>query len=669
MKLIQSELFPRCLHWVLIPTIAVGMTLWPTLSSGLGRLQNDAGDTMLNLYFLEHAFQHFRSSNFTSYSTYWSPNFFWPVNDTLTWSDHLLGPSAIYACFRIFFDKYQSYVGWLFATLWFNYTSIRFAASRICPETNPIWMSITALITAFSPTIIQQLGHPQLLSLFLIGPILIQCHKLICFEPKFFSLSHWALLATFALANGFFNIYTFVYACYGILACAIVHIFKRFRYSYWKLELGSDLFIKTGLLSACIALNVLIYTPYLQALKTFGERPYSEILHNLPKPASWLYSSQNWLLTGPITPNNINTEWIYGAEQQIFPGWVMCMLMGSTIVTALIYRKRHDSSNLILWIAVVVLMNLGTLSLNNLSAWPTISMIFPGASALRASSRVALMIVFFTPPSIILASKYWHIESLSFWKHLLAVCTLLVGSFAGIWGTSQPAFSLTDWKKEQKSISKAIVDQKCKLFWYEWSDQAPWRAQVIAMHAQLETGIATLNGYSGQFPKENWSLNSPFGQTAYLWAFGIEPKLYHSTKKAQHQDGLCIVNYSDQEQVRVRQFDLSKKSNLEPYTISKPGKIVLSKSGIKLTEKYFGLYFQISEPMTPGIWTMLVKDGMPIPAFRGDFKITNVYLTRGKNRKLIIIDTNEAERLEYRWEIEPGTGIFIRQSIRQLAKD
>ena len=46
------------LHWIAIPTIAIAMNLWPTLSSGLEKLQVDAGDTLLNLYFLEHAYQH-----------------------------------------------------------------------------------------------------------------------------------------------------------------------------------------------------------------------------------------------------------------------------------------------------------------------------------------------------------------------------------------------------------------------------------------------------------------------------------------------------------------------------------------------------------------------------------------------------------------------------------
>ena len=166
-------------HWLVVPAIAVIMTLWPTLSSGLEQLQTDAGDTLLNLYFLEHAYQHFTGPNLLSPDHYWSPNFFWPIKDTLSWSDHLLGPSVLYGAFRLLINPYQSYVGWLCITLTLNYISIRLAIQRIASTTSATWLSIIALVTTFSPAIMQQLGHPQLLSLFLIGPILILCHRLI----------------------------------------------------------------------------------------------------------------------------------------------------------------------------------------------------------------------------------------------------------------------------------------------------------------------------------------------------------------------------------------------------------------------------------------------------------------------------------------------------------
>ena len=213
MRLKSREATHLGFHWVLIPVIAIAMTLWPTISTGLELLQKDPGDTLLNIYILEHAYQHFSGLHLLDAEQFWSPDFFWPLKGTLAWSDHLLGPSVIYGLFRSLLDPFQSYLWWLSATLWLNYIAIRQATKLISPQALPIWASIAALVTCFSPTITEQLGHPQLLSLFLIGPILWQCHRLINKNPRDFAFSDWLLLATWLLANGFFNIYIFVYAC------------------------------------------------------------------------------------------------------------------------------------------------------------------------------------------------------------------------------------------------------------------------------------------------------------------------------------------------------------------------------------------------------------------------------------------------------------------------
>ena len=121
-------------NWIFVPCIAIVMSLWPTLSTGLEKLQTDPGDTVLNLYFLEHAFRHFTSLNILQPAYFWSPEFFWPVKNTLAWSDHLLGQTIIYGIFRPILEPFQGYVAWSSLTLWLNYISIRFANQKIYPR-------------------------------------------------------------------------------------------------------------------------------------------------------------------------------------------------------------------------------------------------------------------------------------------------------------------------------------------------------------------------------------------------------------------------------------------------------------------------------------------------------------------------------------------------------
>ena len=107
---------------------------------------------------------------------------------------------------------------------------------KISPQTQQVWLSLIALVTTFSPTILQQLGHPQLLILFLTGPILLLANRLIREPVEDFSVSDWLVLGSWLVANGFFNIYVFVYACFGSFICVLIHLF---------LDLFKSLILKT----------------------------------------------------------------------------------------------------------------------------------------------------------------------------------------------------------------------------------------------------------------------------------------------------------------------------------------------------------------------------------------------------------------------------------------
>jgi hypothetical protein len=668
MKLISSSTAQLGFHWVLIPVIVVTMTLWPTISSGLQQLQADPGDTLLNLYILEHAHQHFSGLHVLNSDHYWSPDFFWPIKDTLAWSDHLLGPCVIYGLFRSLLDPFQSYLGWLSVTLWFNYISIRHAIERISPQTLPIWASIAALATSFSPAITQQLNHPQLLSLFLIGPILWHCHRLISQTPIDFSISDWLLLATWLLANGFFNIYIFVYACYGVLICTAIHLIRRVSSTSFGVKPGKQLPLRTIVLIAFAALNLSIYIPYLQTLKTFGKRPLEEVINNLPKPGSWLFGSNHWLLPPPWTPSNVNPNWVHGAEQELFPGWSLCILLVATIFTAMGRPRKQDNSlgTIRIWLVALAAMVLLSLSIHNISAWIIISKLLPGASALRASSRVGMMIVLFASPAIALAAKQWRLAKHQTWTPIAGLFALS-GSFAGIWAIGQPAFSLAKWKQETLAISGALQRSSCAVFWYEWSGQAAFEAQVKAMHAQLRTNIPTANGYSGQFPRENWPFEISSGNFAYSWITKSNPGQYHQLKPLSNPKQWCIVNIDEAGNASIRKYDPRKEGNETINTIQKPTSIVFENGKVSISEKLRQLYLKRSSSKGQSEWILITRDNRGIPADRGNFKISSAGPSQfGKKTIVFIVDRNPAQGIEYEWIVDARNGVFLGQRMRTL---
>ena len=82
-KKVSIKLDNLGIHMVIIPTVAIGMAMWPTFSSHLDLMQTDPGDTLFNLYILEHVYQHFSKLHLINPELFWSPNYFWPIKDTL----------------------------------------------------------------------------------------------------------------------------------------------------------------------------------------------------------------------------------------------------------------------------------------------------------------------------------------------------------------------------------------------------------------------------------------------------------------------------------------------------------------------------------------------------------------------------------------------------------
>ncbi len=640
------------LHWLVVPFIATSMLLWPTYSSGLEILQTDPGDTLLCAYLLEHAYQHLTSLDIFNPDQFWSPTIFWPVKGTLAWSEHLLGQTMIYGIFRPILNPIYAYVCWISATLVLNYISMRKALTKISPKTKDIWLSISTLVTTFSPAIAIQLGHPQLLSLFIIGPILYECHRLITEKTENFTLSNWAYLSFLLLINGFFNIYTFVYACYGVMICSAIHIYKRIVNRSMRLRLGNNLILNGGCLVIAGLINLCIYMPYLQTLETFGSRPIYTIINNLPKPAGWLLGN-DWLLVPPAwTYQTVNPSWISGYEQAIFPGWGLLILLMAAVLT--VFKKQKNAGVIQNWLISITLMILLTLSFDGKTGWLVMMKLLPGSGSLRASSRVAMMIILFSAPCIAIAAENWKLNLRKLWNVTCEVASLSA-SFVSIWAIpgGQYQFPYKEWEKELTAVSNALKNTDCDVFWYQWRNQEPFRGHILAMHAQSRSNIPTANGYSGQFPSDDWPFRKASGRNAFRWLSSELPKTKHSSRDTKNYPKKCIIYLDVKGNAQINHYDSSDK-------IKKLFITIIENKNVSIAEdENQHLYAKIKVPELKGEWKLILRRGKPISAFRGNgkFRIKNATLANGK---LFITDIHNETNETYRWEINPKSGFFIK---------
>src|SRR4051812_42776697 len=148
----------------LVAVAVVGMvfTFHPTLFSGFTRMQPDPGDVALNHYFLEHTYRWAFDANY-QYS-FWSPGFFYPVPDTFTYSETLIGVAPLYWLFRFVFPEELSGQLWMISLCLLNYASMAIVLRRFGVHT--ILAAAGAFVFAFGLSRTDHLTHQQLLPQF-----------------------------------------------------------------------------------------------------------------------------------------------------------------------------------------------------------------------------------------------------------------------------------------------------------------------------------------------------------------------------------------------------------------------------------------------------------------------------------------------------------------------
>ena len=232
-------------------------------------------------------------------------------------------------------------------------------------------------------------------------------------------------------------------------------------------------------------------------------------------------------------------------------------------------QRQPKTDGLGTWLAVIGMILVGSVSMGGLSLWPLLSKALPGASSLRASSRVAIAVVLFSSPAIAIAARRW----IAPWPSVLrglASALALTGGLTNVVRLQAPAFSLSNWERETASYQNALTSANCDLFWLEWNPKRHWVAQVQAMHLQLRTGIPTANGYSGHFPQPDWPFKRPDGRAAFSWSQIHNAADYHKLKAKSLPENLCILSRSPGSTPKVEE--------LSPADLPPANKVIASET-------------------------------------------------------------------------------------------
>jgi hypothetical protein len=230
---------------------------------------------------------------------------------------------------------------------------------------------------------------------------------------------------------------------------------------------------------------------HLEAAAVVGLRPWSEVEAFLVPLKAWLNPSPDGWVYGRLASLPVFARLPFTWEKQLFLG-----LVTSTLCA---WGARHgrpqDPARLTLLTGGVLAL-LATSWPGGFSLWRVVYELVPGAPAMRAASRIGLLLLL--PLAILLAGALRRLEETGRSRLALALAALVMLEQ----GQNLPAcFDKAAERREIERIA-ASIPPGCRAFYYSPvpAGPVPWKAQVDAMWASMASGIPTVNGYSSNLP-------------------------------------------------------------------------------------------------------------------------------------------------------------------------
>jgi hypothetical protein len=214
----------------------------------------------------------------------------------------------------------------------------------------------------------------------------------------------------------------------------------------------------------------------------------------IPPPQAWFHFG-NW-------------SWVYGFTDQwpIFRAIPMGheQRVGFGLVTTAlcfggIWATRKSVGMRYLAVLLILLILITTLwggYPNGFTGWKIVWSYFPGAKAIRAVARIAMMYLIGVTIFVAIALERMKGKGAAIAAIVLGLCVMIEQ------GETTYSFSKFQARRDVADIVEALGPE-CEAFFFSAVEPVnlTWKYQLDAMMAQLDRGIPTINGYSGQIPK------------------------------------------------------------------------------------------------------------------------------------------------------------------------
>lgn len=292
----------------------IGMYLLPgrVIGTDFDGVPGNFGDARLNNFFLEHGYQYVTGKT----PTYWNAPFMYPDQQTLTYSDNLLGTLPLYIFFRLIsFDRETSF------QLWFLFLcAINFISAFVCFKKlkfNIYLSAIGAYLFAFSLTFIGRIGHAQLIAQFCIPWIF---YYLIQFFGSW-QAKHLGYSLLFLVWLFYCGMYMGFLTALLVIIIIVVNVILKFK--TFSRQFKNSIFIRDLSLSLLIPALVILplIIPYIHRASLSGYRDYKDVIPLLLSFRNFLMpAGEPWIWKKLMILNNdVPLFW----EKQLWCGGIL----------------------------------------------------------------------------------------------------------------------------------------------------------------------------------------------------------------------------------------------------------------------------------------------------------------------------------------------------------
>lgn len=462
------------------------------LSSGFGQTQGAADARFIN-YLMEHDHRWLMQSS--GHESLMDPAMFWPQKNAEAFSDTFISFLPFYSLWRwMGLDWDSAYQACLLTLSVANFLG-GFVLLRWGFKRGVFGASAGAFLLSFAVSRQWHINHLQLwVHVYITMAIVALIGLFRCPQTSQFRIKRllWIVLFYMCLTAQFYGAFYLIFFFALCLAITVVvalmipslrrGVLLVLRWNWLALLFGA----------VCVAVACWpLARSYMEARKLGGPWSWQLVSNLLARPQSWIYVNKESWWYGWMDSMPFFSQLPTAQEQPVGFGFLSTIVVLGTVF----WQRRLAWVKLLAIVSAVVIV-LGTCITPQWSPWKLIYDFVPGGNGLRAVCRIALMLLY--PGAILLAmfaDKLWSLSPK--WK-VLGVAVVIACCLEQ--GSSSQVFDKQSKRQDVRAIAARVKPGFKAFYWTSHDEARNDELNVDAMLASLESGVPTVNGYTGRFP-------------------------------------------------------------------------------------------------------------------------------------------------------------------------